>query len=394
MAAPCRAIELPQHGKFGQFGGRFVAETLVAALNQLEEQYLKIRELPDFWDELWGLMTSFAGRPTSLFLAKNLSRQCGNANIWLKREDLNHTGSHKINNCLGQALLARRMGKRKLLAETGAGQHGVASATVAALLDMECVVYMGSEDVRRQALNVSRMKLLGAKVVPVESGTRTLKDATNEALRAWVGEVDEAHYMLGSVVGPHPYPLMVRDFQSVIGREVLNQLGQNPDVVIACVGGGSNAAGIFAEFIGSKSRLVGVEAGGRSNDPGQHCCSLTQGRPGILHGALTQLLQSEDGQVLDTHSVSAGLDYPGVGPEHAYWQSTKAVEYHSVSDQEALDAFGQLCALEGVVPALETAHAIAWCLKQQFEPGQNVVICLSGRGDKDVAEVLRLRGEL
>jgi tryptophan synthase beta chain len=394
MAAPCRVIELPQQGKFGQFGGRFVAETLVAALNELERQYLSIREQADFWDELWELMTSFAGRPTSLFLAKNLSRHCGSANIWLKREDLNHTGSHKINNCLGQALLARRMGKKKLLAETGAGQHGVASATVAALLDMECVVYMGSEDVRRQALNVSRMKLLGAKVVPVESGTRTLKDATNEALRAWVGEVDEAHYMLGSVVGPHPYPLMVRDFQSVIGREVLNQLGQHPDVVIACVGGGSNAAGIFAEFIGSKSRLVGVEAGGRSGDPGQHCCSLTKGRPGILHGALTQLLQSEDGQVLDTHSVSAGLDYPGVGPEHAYWQSTKAVEYHSVSDQEALDAFGQLCALEGVVPALETAHAIAWCLKQRFEPDQNVVICLSGRGDKDVAEVLRLRGEL
>lgn len=368
-----------------------MAETLVQALTELEVHYLQLRQDASYWTELWELMTHYAGRPTSLFFAKNLSAACGQGQIWLKREDLNHTGSHKINNCLGQALLAKRLGKSKLLAETGAGQHGVASATVAALLGMQCVVYMGAEDVRRQALNVRRMELLGAQVVPVESGSRTLKDATNEALRAWVSEVEHSHYMLGSVVGPHPYPLMVRDFQSVIGREVRAQLNRRPDVVVACVGGGSNAAGIFAEWIGSGARLVGVEAGGRSDLQCEHCRSLTCGRPGILHGAKTQLLQDEEGQVLQTHSVSAGLDYPGVGPEHAHWQETGAVEYASVQDAQALEAFERLCRLEGIVPALESSHAIAWCLQQKFSPEQLVVVCLSGRGDKDVAEVLRLR---
>ena len=400
QAAPCLWLGMPPRGRFGSFGGRFVPETLVLALQQLEEEYLRLRRDESFWHDLSQLMGSYAGRPTSLYLAARLSAECQRrrpdgapeARLWLKREDLNHTGSHKINNCLGQALLARRLGKHKLLAETGAGQHGVASATVAALLGMECVVYMGAEDVRRQALNVSRMKLLGATVVSVESGSRTLKDATNEALRAWVAEVDSAHYMIGSVVGPHPYPAMVRDFQSVIGREVRWQLGRDPECVVAFVGGGSNAAGIFAEFVGSPAvRLIGVEAGGRGVEPGQHCCSLTKGRPGILHGALTQLLQDSGGQVADTHSVSAGLDYPGVGPEHAGWQESGRVLYASVDDGQALEAFKALSRLEGILPALETAHAVAWCLEQAGQlPGGDTVICLSGRGDKDVTEVLRL----
>lgn len=394
-AAPCIELGVPERGRFGSFGGRFVPETLMFALQQLEEEYLKLREDASFWEELSARMASYSGRPTSLYLAERLTESCKKEGlrVWLKREDLNHTGSHKINNCLGQALLAKRLGKNKLLAETGAGQHGVASATVAALLGMECVVYMGAEDVRRQALNVKRMELLGARVVAVESGARTLKDATNEALRAWVGEVETAHYMIGSVVGPHPYPAMVRDFQSVIGREVRAQLGKDPNCVVACVGGGSNAAGIFAEFIRSRgTRLVGVEAGGKSPAPGEHCCSLTRGEPGILHGALTQLLQ-EHGQVAETYSISAGLDYPGVGPEHASWMESGRVEYQSVNDKEALAAFQSLARLEGILPALESSHAVAWVQREAAQLDGDVVICLSGRGDKDVSEVLLLLEE-
>lgn len=349
-----------------------------------------MRQDPEFWRELEDLQHHYSGRPTPLYRARRLQARVSGPEIWLKREDLNHTGSHKINNCLGQALLARRLGKRTVLAETGAGQHGVATATVCALLDLGCRIYMGAEDVRRQALNVRRMELLGAEVVPVESGSRTLKDATNEAMRAWVSQVDTAHYILGSVVGPHPYPWMVREFQSVIGREVLQQLGRLPRLVVACVGGGSNAAGIFAPFVAhTEVRLVGVEAGG---DGQRHCQSLGKGKPGILHGALTYLLQDDYGQVAETHSISAGLDYPGVGPEHAFWKSQGRVQYESVSDAEALEAFRVLCRCEGIVPALESAHAVAWYLREgagRAEEGP-WVLCLSGRGDKDVQEVLRL----
>jgi len=389
-------LEYPDaRGHFGDFGGRFVPETLVQALEQLTEGYVEKRSDPDFWRELSELMASYSGRPTPLYRARRFQAAVGGPELWLKREDLNHTGSHKINNCLGQALLARHLGKNTILAETGAGQHGVATATVCALLDMKCRIYMGSEDVRRQALNVSRMRLLGAEVVAVESGSRTLKDATNEAMRAWVSQVDEAHYLLGSVVGPHPYPWMVRDFQSVIGREIAAEM--QPRLVVACVGGGSNAAGAFAAFIpDSEVRLVGVEAGGRGPLAGQHCASIGRGRRGILHGSLTYLLQSDTGQVADTHSVSAGLDYPGVGPEHSYWFSTGRVEYASVSDEEALSAFELLCQTEGIVPALESAHALAWYVQEgpkKVDQGP-WVLCLSGRGDKDVQEVLRLRGQL
>ncbi len=394
-AGPAPLQEPDSGGRFGDFGGRFVPETLVQALQQLAEAYKIIREDSSFWQELAGLMSSYSGRPTPLYRARRLQQAVGGPELWLKREDLNHTGSHKINNCLGQALLARRLGKTTILAETGAGQHGVATATVCALLDMKCRVYMGSEDVRRQALNVSRMRLLGAEVVPVESGSRTLKDATNEALRAWVGQVDEAHYILGSVVGPHPYPWMVRDFQAVIGHEIAQQLW--PTRVIACVGGGSNAAGAFARFVmHPEVKLVGVEAGGHGFATGQHCASLGRGKPGVLHGALTYLLQDEFGQVSDTHSISAGLDYPGVGPEHSAWASSGRVEYHSVSDEEALNAFELLCRCEGIVPALESAHALAWYAREgpALAGDGPWVLCLSGRGDKDVQEVLRLRGLL
>ena len=392
-AGPAPLQEPDIRGRFGDFGGRFVPETLVQALQQLAEAYKKLREDSSFWQELADLMGSYSGRPTPLYRARRLQQAVGGPELWLKREDLNHTGSHKINNCLGQALLARRLGKSTILAETGAGQHGVATATVCALLDMKCRVYMGSEDVRRQALNVSRMRLLGAEVVPVESGSRTLKDATNEALRAWVGQVDEAHYILGSVVGPHPYPWMVRDFQAVIGHEIAQQLW--PTRVIACVGGGSNAAGAFARFVPHPEvKLVGVEAGGHGFETGQHCASLGRGKPGVLHGALTYLLQDDFGQVSDTHSISAGLDYPGVGPEHSAWASSGRVEYHSVSDEEALNAFELLCRCEGIVPALESAHALAWYAREgPAQAGDGPwVLCLSGRGDKDVQEVLRLRG--
>lgn len=386
------------HGRFGEYGGRFVPETLHSALVILEEQYRQVKEDGAFQSALRRELTEFSGRPTPLTRAAGLERAWSGdggrcPRVWLKREDLNHTGSHKLNNCLGQVLLAQRLGKTRIIAETGAGQHGVATATVCARFGLPCVVYMGSEDVRRQALNVYRMKLLGAQVVPVESGARTLKDATNAALRDWVASVENTHYIIGSVVGPHPFPMMVRDFQSVIGQEILNQLeGRLPDRVIACVGGGSNAAGAFYPFLAHSSvKLVGVEAGGRGEEIGDHCRSLSAGRPGVLHGARTYLLQ-KDGQVSETHSLSAGLDYPGVGPEHSLWKDTERVTYESVSDAEALTAFAQVARCEGVIAALETAHAFAWAARNaaKFADEGDWVICCSGRGDKDVAEVERL----
>ncbi len=386
-AAPQHGTWPDERGRFGDFGGRFVPETLMSALAELQRTYLSLREDPGFWRELAELMANFGGRPTPLYEAQRLREAWGGPRLWLKREDLNHTGSHKLNNCLGQALLARRLGKKRVLAETGAGQHGVATATVAARFGLECRVFMGAEDVRRQALNVRRMELLGAEVVAVESGSRTLKDATNEALREWVSQVDEAHYILGSVVGPHPYPMMVRDFQSVIGREVLAQLGHAPATAVACVGGGSNAAGLFAPLAPHETRLVGVEAGGEGE---RHCSSLSRGTPGVLHGSLTYLLQDDQGQVLPTHSISAGLDYPGVGPEHSYWKDSGRIEYVAATDQEALEAFSDLCRLEGIMPALESSHALAWVRKTARTHEGDLVVCLSGRGDKDIEEVLRL----
>ena len=383
-------------GRFGDFGGRFVPETLHSALTQLEDQYRQMKENADFQAELAAELKDFSGRPTPLTRATRLEKKWGGPKIWLKREDLNHTGSHKLNNCLGQVLLARRLGKKRIIAETGAGQHGVATATVCARYGLECIVYMGAEDVRRQALNVYRMRLLGAEVRPVESGAKTLKDATNEAMRDWVATVDSTHYIIGSVVGPHPFPMMVRDFQSVIGKEIKQQLGGVlPSRVIACVGGGSNAAGAFYPFVDdSEVKLVGVEAGGRSDEIGEHCRSLSSGSPGVLHGARTYLLQSM-GQVSATHSLSAGLDYPGVGPEHSFWKDSGRVEYQSVTDAEALEAFQEVAQCEGIIAALETSHAFAWARKNAPNFGQESdwVICSSGRGDKDVAEVERLTKE-
>lgn len=378
-------------GRFGDYGGRFVPETLHSALTQLEDQYQSVKEDPEFKRELSEELSCFSGRPTPLTRATRLEKAWGGPEIWLKREDLNHTGSHKLNNCLGQVLLAKRLGKTRIIAETGAGQHGVATATVCARYGLPCVVYMGAEDVRRQALNVYRMRLLGAEVRPVESGSRTLKDATNEALRDWVATVDDTHYIIGSVVGPHPFPMMVRDFQSVIGREIRAQLGHLPDRVIACVGGGSNAAGAFYPFIEETSvALTGVEAGGIGDSDGKHCRSLSAGSPGVLHGARTYLLQS-DGQVSETHSLSAGLDYPGVGPEHSFWKDALRVVYESVTDEEALDAFQEVARCEGIIAALESSHAFAWAAREakNFPSERCWVICCSGRGDKDVAEVER-----
>ncbi len=380
-------------GRFGPYGGRYVPETLVAALDELAELYDAARSDPAFWHDFDVLSREYVGRPTPLSPAPRLSAEVG-ARVLLKREDLNHTGAHKINNAIGQALLALRMGKRRIIAETGAGQHGVATATVCARFGLECVVYMGAEDVRRQALNVFRMELLGATVVPVESGTRTLKDAANEALRDWVASVQSTHYIIGSVVGPDPYPRMVRDFQAVIGREARDQVlaaeGRLPDTVVACVGGGSNAMGIFTAFLGDDVALVGVEAAGEGIDTARHAATLGRGRPGVLHGALSYLLQDADGQVAEAHSVSAGLDYPGVGPEHSYLHDTGRVRYASVTDKEALDAFGALARLEGIIPALETAHALAWVQSESWPENHIVLVCLSGRGDKDVAHVARL----
>ncbi len=381
-------------GRFGRFGGRYVPETLMAALDQLDAAWHEARADESFWAELDDLLRDYVGRPTPLYRARRLEAAAGGGPVYLKREDLNHTGAHKINNTLGQVLLARRMGKRRIIAETGAGQHGVATATVCALFGLDCVVYMGAEDARRQALNVFRMKLLGAEVREVHSGTRTLKDATNEALRDWVASVEGTHYIIGSVVGPDPYPRLVRDLQSVIGRESRQQVQEREDrlpaAVIACVGGGSNAMGIFHSFVAdSEVELIGVEAAGAGLETGRHSASLGAGTPGVLHGSLSYLLQDESGQVAPAHSVSAGLDYPGVGPEHAWLKDTGRARYVSVTDTEALDAFHRLARLEGIIPALESAHAVAWYLREArtwLDAGP-VVICLSGRGDKDVEQV-------
>jgi tryptophan synthase beta chain len=384
-------------GRFGPYGGRYVPETLVAALDDLTALYDAARADSAFWAELDALLAEFVGRPSPISVAPRFSDEVG-APVLLKREDLNHTGAHKINNTVGQALLARRMGKRRIIAETGAGQHGVATATVCARFGLECVVYMGAEDVVRQALNVYRMQLLGATVIPVESGTRTLKDATNEALRDWVTNVPTTHYIIGSVVGPDPYPRMVRDFQSVIGREAREQLlerfGRLPRTIVACVGGGSNAIGIFAAFLDDDVELVGVEAAGHGIATGHHSATLSAGSPGVLHGSLSYLLQDADGQVAPAHSVSAGLDYPGVGPEHSWLRDIGRVRYESATDTEALDAFQALCRLEGIIPALETAHALAWVRrsKGRWTADEPVLVCLSGRGDKDVAHVAKLLG--
>ncbi len=386
-------------GRFGRFGGRYVPETLLAALEELDASYRAARDDPSFQAEIHRLLGEFVGRPTQCTPAERLTAHTGGAHIWLKREDLAHTGAHKINNALAQALLAKRMGKKRIIAETGAGQHGVATATACARFGLECCVYMGSEDVRRQQMNVFRMKLLGATVIEVESGSRTLKDATNEAMRDWMGSVGNTHYIIGSVVGPHPFPMMVRDFQSVIGRECRAQcferFGRLPDAVVACIGGGSNAAGIFSPFANDPSvRLIGVEALGRGATAGDHAATLTLGAPGVLHGSMSYVLQDADGQTAEVHSCSAGLDYPGVGPEHAWWKEQKRVEYMAASDDEALAAFQTFSRLEGIIPALETSHAIhgALVVARTMSRDQHLVINVSGRGDKDVAEVMRLLG--
>jgi tryptophan synthase beta chain len=385
-------------GHYGKYGGQFVPETLMHPLEELEAAYEATKKDPGFHAALDDLYHNYSGRPTALYFAERLTQKWGGPKIYLKREDLNHTGAHKINNCLGQGLLAVRMGKKRIIAETGAGQHGVATATVCARLGLECDVYMGEEDIRRQEPNVARMKLLGARVMPVSSGSKTLKDAINEAMRDWVTNVRTTYYMLGSVLGPHPYPEMVRDFQSVIGREVRAQMlareGRLPDVLVACVGGGSNAMGLFYDFVGdAQIRMIGVEAGGRGPTLGDHAARFAGGKPGILHGTYSYILQDDDGQVVPTHSVSAGLDYPSVGPEHATLHDIGRVEYTAIQDQEALDAFEELSRMEGIIPALESSHAVAQAKKLSSLPKEQlVVVNLSGRGDKDLNEVMRLRG--
>jgi tryptophan synthase beta chain len=391
-----------ERGYFGSFGGRFVPETLMYALEELEEEYQKVKEDPSFWQEFEYYLREFAGRPTPLYFAKNLTEYAGGAKIYIKREDLLHTGAHKINNTLGQALLAKRMGKNRIIAETGAGQHGVATATACALLGLECVVYMGEEDAQRQRLNVFRMKLLGAEVRVVKSGSRTLKDAINEALRDWVANVETTHYIIGSVVGPHPFPMMVRDFQSVIGKEAKGQIlekeGKLPKAVVACVGGGSNAMGIFYPFVEDEGvRLVGVEAGGLGLETGKHSASISAGQVGVLHGMKSFFLQDEEGQILTTHSISAGLDYPGVGPEHAYLFESGRAEYVYATDQEALEGFKLLSRLEGIIPALEPAHAVLKVVEiaSKLSKDDIVIFNLSGRGDKDMETVMKhLGGEV
>ena len=386
-------------GHFGPYGGRFVAETLMLPLDELTAAYEKYLKDPEFLAELDSDLTHFVGRPSPLYYAERWSNEIGGARIYLKREDLNHTGAHKINNTVGQALLARRMGKRRVIAETGAGQHGVASATVAARMGMECVVYMGSEDIKRQAINVYRMKLMGAEVVPVDSGSKTLKDALNEALRDWVTNVDDTFYIIGTVAGPHPYPAMVRDFQTIIGRETREQAmqmtGRLPDALVACVGGGSNAIGLFYPFINDSAvAMYGVEAGGDGLETGRHAAPLCDGKPGVLHGNRTYLMEDPDGQIIETHSISAGLDYPGVGPEHAWLKDTGRAKYVAITDQEALAAFHHLSRTEGILPALESSHALAYTatLAAEMRPDQTIVVNLSGRGDKDVATIARIEG--
>lgn len=387
-------------GRFGPYGRRFVPETLMHALEELTEEYRKAQADPEFQIQVDQLLSSYVGRPNPLYFAERLTEHCGGAKIYLKREDLNHTGAHKINNTIGQVLLTQRMGKKRVIAETGAGQHGVATATACARFGLECVVYMGEEDVRRQKLNVFNMRMMGAEVQPVTSGSRTLRDAINEAMRDWMASVETTHYIIGSVVGPHPFPMMVRDFQAVIGRETRSQcldlLGRLPDAVVACVGGGSNSAGMFHPFVDDSGvHLIGVEAGGRGDEPGEHASTLCHGAPGVLHGSYSYVLQDNDGQTQDVHSISAGLDYPGVGPEHSYWRDSGRVEYASVLDDEALKAFTTMTRLEGILPAVETSHAIAHALKiaPTMSGDEILVVCLSGRGDKDVYEVARLLGQ-
>ena len=386
-------------GHFGPYGGAFVSETLIPAIDELKAAYDVARQDPAFMAEFEYELKHYVGRPSPVYFAERLTAKCGGARIYLKREDLNHTGAHKVNNCIGQAMLARRMGKPRVIAETGAGQHGVATATVAARYGMECVVYMGAEDVKRQAANVYRMKLLGATVVPVESGSRTLKDALNEAMRDWVTNVENTFYIIGTVAGPHPYPMLVRDFNSVVGKECLVQVpeltGRHPDYVIACVGGGSNAMGIFHPYLDVPSvRLVGAEAAGDGIDTGRHSASLSAGRPGVLHGNRTYLLQNEDGQIIETHSISAGLDYPGVGPEHAWLKDSSRAEYVGITDAEALEAFHTLCRVEGIIPALESSHAIAYAMKlaPTLDADKILLVNLSGRGDKDMHTVAERSG--
>ncbi len=395
---PVRRSVPDEHGRFGKYGGQYVPETLMAALDELTSAYAALSGDKTFWEELAGLQKNYVGRPTSVYFAENLTRKLGGARIYIKREDLAHTGAHKINNALGQALLTKRLGKKRVIAETGAGQHGVATATVCAMLGMECVVYMGEHDIQRQAPNVYRMKLLGAEVRPVLSGSRTLKDAINEAIRDWVTNVETTHYLIGSVVGPHPYPMMVRDFQSVIGREarqqIIEQAGRLPDYAVACVGGGSNAIGLFSGFVDDKNvGLIGVEAAGEGLH-GKHAATLTKGRPGVLHGALSYLLQDEWGQVQEAHSISAGLDYPGVGPEHSYLKDLERAQYVSVTDAEALEGFDLLTRSEGIIPALEPSHAMAHIAKiaPQMKKDQVILLLLSGRGDKDLNTIAKARG--
>lgn len=396
---PATASRVPDtRGRFGDYGGRYVPETLIRALDELDESYTHARQDPSFQEDMATLLRDFVGRPSPLYAAGRLTEHCGGAQIWLKREDLNHTGAHKINNTLGQALLTRRMGKGRVIAETGAGQHGVATATACAHFGLPCVIYMGEEDVRRQAPNVFSMRLLGAEVRPVTSGSRTLRDAINEAMRDWMSTVASTHYILGSVVGPHPFPGMVRDFQSIIGRETreqsLRQFGRLPDHVVACVGGGSNAAGMFHPLVDDPGiHLVGVEAGGRGTARGEHAAPLRFGKPGVLHGSFSYVLQDPDGQTEPVHSISAGLDYPGVGPEHSFWKDSGRVEYSACDDHAALRAFDLLARCEGILPALESCHALAQAMQLASSRPRDeiVVVCLSGRGDKDAAEIARLR---
>ncbi|MFP4021246.1 MAG: tryptophan synthase subunit beta [Halanaerobium sp.] len=385
-------------GYFEEFGGRFVPETLMPALDELEEVYLEMKDDPEFINQLKSLLADYSGRPTSLYYAEQLSKHFGGAKIYLKREDLNHTGAHKINNTLGQILLAKKMGKQRIIAETGAGQHGVATATVAARFNLDCEIYMGAEDIERQALNVYKMEMLGAEVIPVTSGTQTLKDATNEAIRDWVTNVEDTHYIIGSVVGPHPYPEMVRDFQRIIGDETKEQIkekeGRLPDYLLACVGGGSNAMGIFYPFVDDQEvKMIGIEASGKGIDSGQHAATLSAGRVGVLHGSKSYLLQDDDGQVIPAYSISAGLDYPGVGPEHSFLKSIERVDYQSATDMEAVAAFKLLSEKEGIIPALESAHALSYLekLAPELDRDQIIVVNLSGRGDKDINNFKKIR---
>lgn len=400
MTSENRFASMPdKHGHFGQYGGRFVSETLIHALDELETMYNRLKQDPDFQAEIDRDLADYVGRPSPLYFAEHWTQQVGGARLFLKREDLNHTGAHKVNNTIGQALLAKYSGKKRVIAETGAGQHGVASATVAARLGLECVVYMGAEDIQRQALNVYRMKLLGAKVVSVESGSKTLKDAMNEAMRDWVTNVDDTFYIIGTAAGPHPYPLLVRDFQCVIGREAkaqcLKQTGKLPDALVACVGGGSNAIGLFHPFLeDSTVAMYGVEAGGLGVATGKHAAPLNDGIPGILHGNRTYLMEDENGQIIETHSISAGLDYPGVGPEHSWLKDMGRVSYVAIDDEEAMAAFRKLTKIEGIMPALESSHAVAYAekLAQQMDPDAVIIVNLSGRGDKDILTVAKMDG--